>query len=513
MANNDVFYEADENFDDAIDETDRDDCDTAIGDQIFARSKCKVWATKTRNVCTNFRNRTMLTPQGEGAVPALKPSAGHQALKTAQTSLTDMTKYFRKLDSCSTKIIVLHGYRFLVVGYATDTAEPQRLLDTAKSAALLAEAQVFIDAYQAELTGMQDLIDKLEFKLHTNANASAEDSTQKKTGKQNQALWRENRMFKPHETLSTKTSPADIDYWAESMETYADSSGISKAPFHTQHAFMRTCVDETFWHTIKETLRDDAPLFPPNRLDRGGESVLEKLREAHAVHNPIAANRLILFTRHQATSQPFEEYQSDMLWVYNRCNVATLTDVKLLSYLIFMGIRDDDLKEAIVTEVKGDDTKITVELMVEVAKTRTTFHVYKNLVTKKESNIVGYTNQSPKPNQRGNGGAGNSGQAGGTTGEVPPPNPMHAIKGLTGDAKKLAMQKAGLCLNCGKKGAVCKQNNKCSAKSFKCKLCDTRGHFSNTCLRSPSAKKVTQRSVDLPNEQSSIEGDANEESD
>ena len=83
------------------------------------------------------------------------------------------------------------------------------------------------------------------------------------------------------------------------------------------------------------------------------------------MHNPIAANRLTLFTKHQAAGQAFEEYQADMLWVYNRCDVSTLTDLKLLTYLVFMGIRDDDLKEAILDEVKGDDSKITSDLMLE----------------------------------------------------------------------------------------------------------------------------------------------------
>ena len=124
-----------------------------------------------------------------------------------------------------------------------------------------------------------------------------------------------------------------------------------------------------------------------------------------------------------------------MLWVYNRCNVATLTDLKLLSYLIFMGIRDDDLKEAIVTEVKGDDTLITVELMIEVAKTRTTFHVYKNLVTKKDKdNTVGATGSRGKY-QRGNGNN-NSPSQKGTDQNGPPSSITDSLKGLSGNAKK-----------------------------------------------------------------------------
>ena len=39
---------------------------------------------------------------------------------------------------------------------------------------------------------------------------------------------------------------------------------------------------------------------------------------------------------------------------------------------MFMGIYDDDLSEAVVTRVKVDDSKITVELMLEVAKTKYT---------------------------------------------------------------------------------------------------------------------------------------------
>jgi hypothetical protein len=52
---------------------------------------------------------------------------------------------------------------------------------------------------------------------------------------------------------------------------------------------------------------------------------MEELREAHAIHNPLAANHLILFTRHQGPGQPFEEYHADLF-----CDIRTLTDMKLL---------------------------------------------------------------------------------------------------------------------------------------------------------------------------------------
>ena len=499
VANNfSVAYEADEQFDSEINPESRRECDDEIKELIFARSKLRAWATKTRRICTNFRLSVMTAPI-DGSDPELKPNVGHMALQTAQHALADMTKYFRKLDDMSTNILVIHGFRFMAADYNEETEELQKTADRTRDDTLKAEAQVFIDAYQTELLGMQDLINRLETKLHVNTNAGIGAAAQNNTGK-TQPLWRENRMFKPHETLSTKTSPADIDNWAESMETYADSSGIAKAPSSTQHAFMRTCVDETFWHTIKENLRDDAPLFPPNRSDRGGDSVVEKLREAHAVHNPIAANRLILFTRHQAQNQPFEEYQADMLWVYNRCNVATLTDLKLLSYLIFMGIRDDDLKEAIVTEVKGDDTLITVELMIEVAKTRTTFHVYKNLVTKKD-NVVAYTGNQDK-NQRGNG----KNYSPGKSGYEIPSSTTNALKSLNGDAKRQAMIAAELCFRCALKASICKMSPKCKARNWKCSRCEKKGHHQTACLRPLEVKKVS-------NETENDEEEVNDESD
>ena len=83
------------------------------------------------------------------------------------------------------------------------------------------------------------------------------------------------------------------------MEQYAESSYISRATPLTQLAFMKTCVDDTFWGTIKDKISDVAPLFPKNRTDRNGASIVEMLLRAHAVHNPIVANRLTLFTMFQ----------------------------------------------------------------------------------------------------------------------------------------------------------------------------------------------------------------------
>ena len=98
MAGVSVSYEADEHFDSEVNPDSRRECDDEIKDLIFERSKCKAWATKTRNVCTNFRASVMVTPPG-GGEPELKPAVGHMALQTAQTAWADMTKYFRKLDS------------------------------------------------------------------------------------------------------------------------------------------------------------------------------------------------------------------------------------------------------------------------------------------------------------------------------------------------------------------------------------------------------------------------------
>jgi hypothetical protein len=168
---------------------------------------------------------------------------------------------------------------------------------------LATKAQGFSNTYTAELNAMQTPIDLLETKLHQGPQPEQGDNNAQYQDRK--AQWRENWMFKPTETLSTKTFPARIDYWAEAMETYADSTNISEAKHSTQHTFMKTCIDDTFWNAVRDIIRDDAPLFPTNKEDRGGDSVMEELREAHAIHNPLAANHLILFTRHQGPGQPF----------------------------------------------------------------------------------------------------------------------------------------------------------------------------------------------------------------
>ena len=449
------------------------ECDTAIKTQIFKRSKCKNWATRSRTACATLRNR-LLVPGVNGGEDTITPSAGHLSLKAAEKALANMTKFFNKLDACSIHIITLHGYRFLDDDYLTEFDDDQRAADTTKQTLLETEGANFTAVYTAELNAMQNLLDKLEAKLHgqNQQHAPAADQVdQSDKSKQ----WRENRMFKPTETLSTKTPSAKIDYWADSMETYADSSNITKAKHSTQHAFMKTCVDDTFWNTVRDTIRDDAPLFPPNKDDRGGDSVMEKLREAHAIHNPLAANRLILFTRHQAPDQPFEEYHADLFWVYNRCDVSTLTDMKLFSYLVFMGIRDSELREAVVTRVKGDDSKITIELMLEVAKTRTTLQAYNEMVAKKDNNVVAYTSPQGATKQE----------------PVKDITISQVIKGLSGKAKQNAMYKARRCFNCGNPLAKCREKEVCPGKSATCKKCNNKGHFQFLCIASPSVGKMS----------------------
>ena len=328
-------------------------------------------------------------------------------------------------------------------------------------------ADSFYNAYNEEHGLMEVLIDLLNAKLHPIVAEPAQGGAM---AKRKPKEWKENRMFKPQETLNKDTSPADIDSWVESMEQYAASSYIFRASTATQQAFMRTCVDETFWNTVKDNISGIAPLFPKNKEDRKGQSVVEILRRAHAVHNPIAANRLTLFTKHQTAGQAFEEYQADMLWVYNRCDISTLTDLKLLTYLVFMGIRDDDLKEAILDEVKEDDSKITSDLMLEVCKTRTTINIFKNMVTQKDSHQVNFI--SP--------GKSNDGDKG-KKGKIYRPN-LSSLKDLNGNDKKQAMQKLELCFSCGFKSKDCKSKTKCPAKEVACKLCEKKGHYALVCL-------------------------------
>ena len=150
---------------------------------------------------------------------------------------------------------------------------------------------------------------------------------------------------------------------------------------------------------------------------------------------------MTLFTKFQQDGQAFEEYNADMLWVYNRCDAATLTDVKLLAYLTFMGIRYDELKET----VKGDDTKITAEVMLEVSKTRTSINVFKKLATQKEQSIqVSYTSSGPS-NKKGNGsGSGPNPGRGQQQQQQGAKDPLSAILKLEGKEKRWAMIKADI---------------------------------------------------------------------
>ena len=142
-------------------------CDAEIDNQLYLRSKCKTWASRTRTVCTNLRARLLVLPPGaQVGDEELQPTAGHQSLKSAEEALSDMTKYFRKLDKCNIQIKLLHGYRFLARNYDTETIPEQKTADKERKNLLETEAQVFIDAYTTELNHMQNLIDKLEYKLH-----------------------------------------------------------------------------------------------------------------------------------------------------------------------------------------------------------------------------------------------------------------------------------------------------------------------------------------------------------
>ena len=207
---------------------DRAECDRQITELLYKRTLRKSWATKTRNVCINLRARMMVGAE-------LKETAGHHTLMSANVALANMTEMFTRLDNFSTEIQSLHDCRFMAAEYE-DLSETIRNADNDRREELAAASEVFVTAYNTELGRMETMIDLLNAKLMTAPAAAGTAAAGSSTSKSKKKLeWKENRMFKPHETLNKDTSPAEIDLWVESMEQYADSSNISRANNSTQH--------------------------------------------------------------------------------------------------------------------------------------------------------------------------------------------------------------------------------------------------------------------------------------
>ena len=116
----------------------------------------------------------------------------------------------------------------------------------------------------------------------------------------------------------------------------------------------------------------------------------------------ISHNRLLIFNKHQLPNQDFEVYQEEMLATMKRCDMRNLRGPKLLAYLIFKGITDTSLIDAILREVKGDDTKVTLEIMESVARTQTIISTFKKLDARRAAahvvNNIGNDNNSGKKN-------------------------------------------------------------------------------------------------------------------
>ena len=95
-----------------------------------------------------------------------------------------------------------------------------------------------------------------------------------------------------------------------------------------------------------------------------------------------------------------------------------------------------------------------------------------------------------------------------------PANTLSFIKGLSGNAKKIALLKAKICITCGKPRSKCTQGSSCSASKIIWGKCNNKGHYTNMCLLNLSSGKVTpDATAKKPDDQSSGEGEGNGESD
>ena len=165
-----------------------------------------------------------------------------------------------------------------------------------------------------------------------------------------------------------------------------------------------------------------------------------------------------------------------MLWVWNGCDATTLTEDKHLAYLVFMGTRDAELKEAILEFVKGNDNKITMAIMTEVSKTRTTINVSKKLASKKAQALkVSFT--SPLSKEKG-GSSGSGTDKGSGSGKNKKQEFVNFDK-LDGEERLEAIKHLSLCVYCGNNKDH--KKTKCVERNHICAKCKKADHSEKAC--------------------------------
>ena len=411
---------------------------------------------------------------------------GDRAIQLTEKAFDSLEKYSPNLRDCNTKLKNVYTAR-LVGDYTVTDSDKSLITDIEKN---LNDCD---EVYENLCFDMQELLDRQQAAKHGQqmaeaANRSAiddlamigdDDNVQQRPGK---IIYKEQSSFASNIKISVNHSTTEFNYWEDDTLAYFHVSHAEVLDKKWQQKFVKKCVEPSFWALILDDITPETDVWPPEDVaNRNGTSVMELLRKQHVKKHPQTIDRSKFFDYKQSEKQSDQRYVAEMRRLYDQNTIGEMSGDEILAYHVMKGLSNIKVKEAVLKEVKANDSIIDMDKIQEAINVQASLHAFHNFGNSQAScNKISDKSSSPDKKQGKQGKKDfTKGKGKGESGKKSEKLEFVDFKKLTGQDKLKAIKDRGFCPNCMKKKH--EGSEECEAKGHVCKKCDKQNHLEKCC--------------------------------
>ena len=457
------------------------DCNAAIQSLLHSRQGYKGWFKKAEKDCERVLERFS------------KPlKYGDKAIELTEKAFDSLEKYSPNLRDCNIKLKNVYSAR-LCGDYVVTDEDKSLIADIDKN---LNDCE---EVYEQLCFDLQDLLDRQEaakneqrMTVAAAANRSAIDDfaamvdDDENTGvglnvRPGKVIYKEQASFASHLKISEKHSTTEFNYWEDDTKAYFFVSHAEVLEKKWQQKFVKKCVEPSFWALILEEITPETDVWPPvDVANRNGTSIMELLRKQHVKKHPQTIDRSKFFDYKQSEKQSDQRYVAEMRRLYDQNTIGEMSGDELLAYHVMKGLSNIKVKEAVLKEVKANDSIIDMDKIQEAINVQAAINTFHNFGNSQASCNKITDKSSSSDKKQGKQGKKDFGKGKGESGKKSDKKLEFVdFKKLTGQDKLKALKDRGYCPNCMKKKH--EGSEECEAKGHVCKKCDKNNHLEKCC--------------------------------
>lgn len=458
-----------------LDLTNLNECNAAIQLLLLSRQGYKGWYNQAKRKCEQVLERFDKDPV----------QYGDRAIQLTEKAFDSLDKYAPNLRDCNINLKNVYSAR--LCGNYVETEDDKTLI-----ADIDKNLNDFEKDYEELCFALQNLLDRQDEAKHGQrlaeaANRSAIDDFDIMDNDENvqarpvKIIYKEQSSFASHIKISEKHSTTEFNNWEDDTKCYFFVSHAEVLEKKWQQKFVKKCVEPSFWALILDDITPETNVWPPDDIAiRNGTSIMELLRIQHVKKHPQTIDRSKFFDYKQAEKQSDQRFIAEMRRLYDQNNIDQMSGEEILAYHVMKGLSNIKVKEAVLKEVKANDSIIDMDKIQEAVNVQASLNAFHNFGNSQAScnKISDKASSSDKKQNK-------QGKKDFGKGKSEPNKESDKklkfvdFKKLTGQDKLKALKDRGYCPNCMKKKHV--GSEECEAKGHVCKKCEKNNHLEKCC--------------------------------